>query len=303
MENIVKITGKLYSHKLIFKEDKNHKNFVQGELNILVDEETSQVEKVSVAYITEFTKKGNTNQTYNLLKTLVQDEHNFYENDKKAAKRVSAQCSLEENAYYVKNGSEFELRIPRRRRLIFLNEETMAPAGANFSIDCDINRIEPVLDENEAPTNEADLIVKFYDDYHGAMEFKFRVDNPEYLAVIERSFIPGGDNFMKLDGKIIDMVTKKEKPTEMAFGVSSVSTSVSTSKIYLIQGGKFLTVADSEKVKTEAKRKREETLSRAKAYAQERETKQQSTNVNTGVGFGSTSTISANTKFNFDQQF
>ena len=68
------------------------------------------------------------------------------------------------NPFYVKEGDNFELREPRRNRLVFLNEDAITPMGAAFSLDCDISSITERVDENGMPTNEADLTVKYYDD-------------------------------------------------------------------------------------------------------------------------------------------
>ena len=298
MENIVKIVGKLYSHDLEFKQDDNGRNLVRGSFGILVDEKTKQTEKIEV-YIYEKTKKDSVNKTYSLLNKIVQDQNNFYETNKSTALQVRAQCSMTLNPYYVKQGDNFELREPRRNRLVFLNEDAVTPMGAAFSLDCDISAITERVDENGMPTNEADLTVKYYDEYTGTMNFKLRVDNPDYLAIIQTNFIQGQPNLMKLGGKIVDLVIEKEVTQEAAFGVNTVSTSSRNVKTYLVDSGQFL-VADEEfeELKIKCDQKRQEKLAEAKDRAAKKEQEQGKAKT-TNVGFGTAQMSGLGSDFKF----
>ena len=298
MENIVKIVGKLYSHDLEFKQDDSGRNLVRGSFGILVDEKTKQVEKVEV-YIYEKTKKDTINKTYSLLNKIVQNQNNFYETNKNTALQVRAQCSMTLNPYYVKQGDNFELREPRRNRLVFLNEDAVTPMGAAFSLDCDISAITERVDENGMPTNEADLTVKYYDEYTGTMNFKLRVDNPDYLAIIQTNFIQGQPNLMKLGGKIVDLVIEKEVTQEAAFGVNTVSTSSRNVKTYLVDSGQFL-VADEEfeELKIKCDQKRQEKLAEAKDRAAKKEQEQGKAKT-TNVGFGTAQMSGLGSDFKF----
>lgn len=290
MENIVKIVGKLYSSELEFKQDDNGRKLVRGSFGILVDEKTKQTEKIEV-YVYEKTKKGTVNKTYSLLNKIVQNEDNFYEKNKNSALRVRAQCNMVLNPYYVKEGDNFELREPRKNRLVFLNEDSVSPMCAVFSLDCDISAIVEREDENGVPKNEADLTVKYYDEYNGTMSFKLRVDNPDYLNIIQTNFIQGDTNLMKLGGKISDIALEKKVPQETAFGVNTVSTSSRNIKTYLVDSGQFL-VADEkfEELKIKCDQKRQEKLAEAKDRAikkEEEQRKSKTTNqANTGFGIG-----------------
>lgn len=298
MENIVKIVGKLYSHDLEFKQDDSGRNLVRGSFGILVDEKTKQTEKIEV-YIYEKTKKDTINKTYSLLNKIVQNQNNFYETNKSTALQVRAQCSMTLNPYYVKEGDNFELREPRRNRLVFLNEDAITPMGAAFSLDCDISAITERVDENGMPTNEADLTVKYYDEYAGTMSFKLRVDNPDYLAIIQTNFIQGQPNLMKLGGKIVDLTIEKEVAQETAFGVNTVSTSSRNVKTYLVDSGQFL-VADEnfEELKTKCDQKRQEKLAEAKDKAVKKEQEQGKAKT-TNVGFGTAQMSGLGSDFKF----
>lgn len=298
MENILKITGKLYSQDLEFKQDDNGRNLVRGSFGILVNEKTKQVEKIEV-YTYEKTKKDTINKTYSLLNKIVQNQNNFYETNKSTALQVRAQCSMTLNPYYVKEGDNFELREPRKNRLVFLNEDAITPMGAVFSLDCDICAITERVDKDGMPTNEADLTVKYYDEYAGTMSFKLRVDNPDYLAIIQTSFIQGQPNLMRLGGKIVDLVIEKEVAQETAFGVNTVSTSSRNIKTYLIDSGQFL-VADEkfEELKNKCDQKRQEKLAEAKDKAVKKEQKQEKAKT-TNASFGTAPVSGLGSDFKF----
>lgn len=298
MENIVKIVGKLYSHDLEFKQDDNGRNLVRGSFGILVNEKTKQVEKIEV-YIYEKTKKDTVNRTYSLLNKIVQNQNNFYETNKNTALQVRAQCNMTLNPFYVKEGDNFELREPRRNRLVFLNEDAITPMGAAFSLDCDISAIAERVDENGMPTNEADLTVKYYDEYSGTMSFKLRIDNPDYLAIIQTNFIQGQPNLMKLGGKIVDLVIEKEVPQENAFGVNTVSISSRNVKTYLVDSGQFLVADDKfEELKTRCDQKREEKLAEAKDRAVKKEQEQSKVRTTSPV-FGASPVSGLGSDFKF----
>lgn len=301
MENIVKIVGKLYAQELEFKQDDKGRNLVRGSFGILVDEKTNQVEKVEV-YIYEKTKKDTINKTYSLLKEVVQDEKNFCETNKNSALQVRAQCNMTLNSYYAKEGDNFVLKEIRKNRLVFLNEDSASPMGANFSLDCDISVISEKVDENGMPTNEADLTVKYYDEYSGTMSFKLRVDNPEYLSIIQNNFIQGETNLMRLGGKIIDVVINKNVPQETAFGVNTVSISSRNVKTYLVDSGQFLDADDKfAELKVKCDQKRQEKLAEAKDRAIKKEQEQgKNKTVNTAnAGFGTAQMSGLGSDFKF----
>lgn len=296
MENIVKIVGKLYSQDLEFKQDDNGRNLVRGSFGILVDEKTKQTEKVTV-YIYEKTKKDTINKTYSLLKKVVQDEKNFYETNKNSALQVRAQCNMMIDSYYAKEGDNLVLKEIRKNRLVFLNEDNASPMGAGFSLDCDISAIKERVDENGMPTNEADLTVKYYDEYAGTMNFKLRVDNPDYLAIIQTNFIQGETNLMRLGGKIVDIVVKKEVSQATAFGVNTISTSSRNVKTYLVDSGDFLTTNEAnEELKIKCDQKRQEKLAEAKDRAVKKEQEKAKT---TNVGFGTAQMSGLGSDFKF----
>lgn len=299
MENIVKIVGKLYTQDLEFRQDDSGKNLVRGSLGILVNEKSKQVERVDV-YVYEKTKKGTDNKTYSLLNKIVQNENNFYETGKNSALQVSAQCNMSVNLFYIKEGDNFELKETKRNRLVFLNEDAVSPMGAAFSLDCDIIAINERTDDNGMLTNEADLLVRYYNEYSGTMNFKLRVDNPDYLAIIQTNFIQGETNLMNLGGKITDVVMSKEVQQETAFGVNAIATSSKNVKTYLVDSGKFLTPSENfEQVKIACNQKREEKLAEAKEKAVKKEQEKSQTTTVRNSAFGSVQTAGLGSDFKF----
>lgn len=74
--NETHIEGLLYEHKLSKKTTgENSKNpgteFINGEISIATDDALTNIVKVHFSYVTETTKSGKTNATYNTLNSII----------------------------------------------------------------------------------------------------------------------------------------------------------------------------------------------------------------------------------------
>lgn len=105
-KNQIHIEGRIYDHDLSLKEVKNKdsdnygKTFIQGKIYVATDEEAINVVEINYTYVTEFTKAGKKNNTFSVLKQVIDNEETWLSVGKDSALKISADTALNVNDFY-----------------------------------------------------------------------------------------------------------------------------------------------------------------------------------------------------------
>lgn len=109
--NSVHVEGRLYQHELALKTVKNTesenfgKEFIQGKIEIAIDDAGLQVVPVEFTYVGPKTSKGNENKTFTVLSKLLNSGKTVVENGMQEATMVSVNTAFALNDFPVEGGT------------------------------------------------------------------------------------------------------------------------------------------------------------------------------------------------------
>ena len=110
--NIAHVEGRVYQHSLELKTVKNTqsanygKQFINGKLEIAVDDAGLEVIPVNFTYVTETTSKGAKNDTYTALKNIIESGKTILADGFDAATMVKIDTALAINDFYTSRNGE-----------------------------------------------------------------------------------------------------------------------------------------------------------------------------------------------------
>jgi hypothetical protein len=241
------IQGKLFSHSLEKKIVKNDgpnkgKPFIQGAIQIQVDNEGLNVVEVYYSYIPEFTKAGKADRRFSTLSKIIDNGRTVETDGPDAAMLVSATPAIALNDYYNIEKEEFG-GYPRNEGG-FLNIITASDLKENeadrsrFETDVLIIGIKPVEEDEERGIEEhAELDARIFNFRGDIMPVKFQVYNPnaiKYFEGLEAS--TKNPVFTKIWGQVKSATIKKTVTEENAFGEAAVKETHRTIREYVVTG-------------------------------------------------------------------
>lgn len=241
--NKVIIEGYLYQHSLALKtvQDKNSENFgkefINGTIDIAVDEAGLNVIPVRYTYVTATTKAGAVNRTYTVLKSIIDGDQTWIKEGKDKALKVKCDTAFALNDFYANDGNLVSQMVQEGGFISIVNE--FGEERNKFELDCLITNVAHI--EADPEKN----IVADYCTVRGAgfnfrnsiLPMSFVIKNPkgmEYFEDLDASST--NPVFIKIWGKINNTTTKVEKREESAFGEDSVTVYERKVKEWLITG-------------------------------------------------------------------
>lgn len=249
MVNEAFVAGYIYSHKLAEKVTGPDSKapgtpFIQGTLNIATDEACMNVVSIYYSYVTPTTKAGGANNTYNVLKNIIDGKlKTVMDNDRENAAMVRCDTSVELNDWFDSRNND-ALVSTKRLTGGFIHVATELPdedKRATFKVDIVITNVrEQEVDEEKGTSAKA--IIK------GAV-FNFRkaLLPMEFSATEEKGAMSyflglGASNsnpiFTQIWGNIISQTIVKITTEESAFGDALVKETRSSYKDYVVTGAK-----------------------------------------------------------------
>ena len=109
--NTEHIEGKIYQHTLELKTVQNQqsanygKAYIQGTVEVAVDEQAMNVIPVNFVFVTDTTKKGGKNKTYSELMKIIEGGKTWIADGPEAAMMVSIDTSLGLNDFIASDGT------------------------------------------------------------------------------------------------------------------------------------------------------------------------------------------------------
>lgn len=247
MINTTTIEGILYQHDLNLKvSGENSKNpgtqYINGTIEIATDDACTNIVPVHFTYVTATTTKGNTNQTYGILKNIIDGVYGTKMKDgaDKAAKvRVNSAIGLNE-FYSDRNGKE-ELVSVKRNEGGFVNiidELSDEKLRSTFKTDMVINKTRRVEADEEKDLPERMYIEGAIFNFRGdLLPVTYTATNPAAMDYFESLDIsPTAPVFTCVWGRQESKTIVRRIVEESAFGEDSVREVTSSRKDFVITG-------------------------------------------------------------------
>lgn len=241
--NKVIIEGYLYQHSLALKtvQDKNSENFgkefINGTIDIAVDEAGLNVIPVRYTYVTATTKAGAVNRTYTVLKSIIDGDQTWIKEGKDKALKVKCDTAFALNDFYANDGSLVSQMVQEGGFISIVNE--FGEERNKFELDCLITNVAHVEADPEKNITADYCTVRGagFNFRNSILPMSFVIKNPkgmEYFEDLDASST--NPVFIKIWGKINNTTTKVEKREESAFGEDSVTVYERKVKEWLITG-------------------------------------------------------------------
>lgn len=199
--------------------------FISGNLDIATDEEGLNITSVHFSYVTEKTKKGNKNETFSVLKKIIDNSDRCWiSSGKETAFKVSADCAVALNDFYNKDDERVSSKMVEGSFCSFVDK--FSTSRNKFELDMLITKI------TRKEANPEKYIDKDYMTLFGVV-FNFRneilpielvIKDEKGMSYLEDQNISNSNPyFTKLWGCIDNKVIKIEKVEESAFGEDAVT--------------------------------------------------------------------------------
>lgn len=224
------VEGRVYEHNLALKTVQNResanfgKEFIGGTLDIATDEDCLNIVTINFTYVTETTSKGNKNETFTALKTIIESGKTVLVDGKDAATMVKVDTALGVNDFYTNRNGQEELVTAKRNDGGFVHiVNKLCDEAARSTFECDmlINGTKLVEADEERNIAEDYLVVKgaVFNFRNALQPVEFVVKNPggiRYFESLDAS--PSNLVFTKVWGSMKSETIKTVKEEESAFG-------------------------------------------------------------------------------------
>ena len=169
MINNVIVSGRVYDHSLAIKttgatSKKPGTEYINGTLDVAVDNEGYNIVSVNFTYVTALTSKGTKNATYGILKSIIDENKTVLNVGADAATIVSITGSIGLNEFYTNRNGEEELVSAKRVEGSFVKTLKFMPKNEDernlFECDMLINGTRLVEADPEKNIDEDYLVVK-----------------------------------------------------------------------------------------------------------------------------------------------
>lgn len=241
--NRVTLQGYLYQHSLAIKTVSNQasenfgKEFINGTIDIAVDEEGLNIVSVRYTYVTPTTNAGTANKTYTVLKSIIDGAPTWIENGKDAALKVKCDTSFALNDFYGQDDTLVSQLVQEGGFISVVNEFT--GERNKFEIDFLITNVTRVEadPENNIPADFCKVRGAAFNFRNAILPMTLTIKNPQGMEYFEDLNASGSDPvFIKVWGKINHTTTHVEKTEESAFGEASVTTYERKVKEWVLTG-------------------------------------------------------------------
>lgn len=244
------IEGYLYEHNLTLKvsgpnSKKPGTEFISGKIDVATDNACTNIVPVHFTYVTATTSKGGPNATFNLLKSIIDENtKSIMKHGKENAHLVRVDTSIGLNEFYSdRNGTE-ELVSAKRNEGGFVHPLNTSDLKANenerntFNCDMLITNVSlKEADEEKGLPEKAIVKGCIFDFRKAILPVEFSVVNP---AGIDYFMGLGASQtepvFTRVWGNQISETIIKREEVASAFGDTKIKETPSTRKDFVIEG-------------------------------------------------------------------
>lgn len=241
--NKVVLEGYIYQHTLAVKTVQSKdsanfgKEFINGQIDIVVDDEGLNIVPVRYTYVTATTNSGAANKNYSVLKSII-DSDKTWLNCGKDALKVKCDTSFALNDFYAQDGQLVSQTVQEGGFISFVNELAPIEARNKFEIDLLLTKVARVdADEENNKPEFCKVRGAGFNFRNAILPMDFIVKNPQGMDYFESLDVSGSNPvFAKVWGKINHITTRVNKTEESAFGEASVTSYERKLKEWVITG-------------------------------------------------------------------
>lgn len=246
MINTTHIEGLVYDHKLEKKvSGDTSKNpgteFISGILNVATDDKGMNVVPVHFSYVTAITSKGGTNNTYNALARIIDENPSVVKVGRDNAMRVRIDSAVGLNEFFADLKDEKPVCAKRNEGgfVHIVNEiDEDEKKRSYFETDMLITGVRDVEADPERNLPAKVVVMGYAFDFRNALlpvEYSVLNENGmKYFQKLDCS--PANPTFTKVWGRQISQTIKTEITEESAFGEASVRIRETTNRDFVITG-------------------------------------------------------------------
>ena len=246
MINTTHIEGLVYDHKLEKKvSGDTSKNpgteFINGILNVATDDKGMNVVPVHFSYVTATTSKGGTNNTYNALARIIDENPSVVKVGRDNAMKVRIDSAVGLNEFFADLKDEKPVCTKRNEGgfVHIVNEiDEDEKKRSYFETDMLITGVRDVEADPERNLPAKVVVMGYAFDFRNALlpvEYSVTKENGmKYFQRLDCS--PANPTFTKVWGRQISQTIKTEITEESAFGEASVRIRETTNRDFVITG-------------------------------------------------------------------
>lgn len=246
MINTTHIEGLVYDHKLEKKvSGDTSKNpgteFINGILNVATDDKGMNVVPVHFSYVTATTSKGGTNNTYNALARIIDENPSVVKVGRDNAMKVRIDSAVGLNEFFADLKDEKPVCAKRNEGgfVHIVNEiDEDEKKRSYFETDILITGVRDVEADPERNLPAKVVVMGYAFDFRNALlpvEYSVLNENGmKYFQKLDCS--PANPTFTKVWGRQISQTIKTEITEESAFGEASVRIRETTNRDFVITG-------------------------------------------------------------------
>lgn len=241
------IEGRLYQHSIELKEVKNQnspnfgKQFLQGSVEVAVDENGLNVIPVKFTYVTEKTKKGGTNKTYTELMKIMTSGKTWIEDGAEAATKVSIDTALGLNDFVAQDDSMVSIMEHSGGFLSVVGDLKAESLRATFKTDILITNVARIEADEERHIDEDYVAIRgaVFDFKNALLPVEYIVKNPEGMKFFEGLEASGANPvYTQVWGNINFAPKKFSNTVESAFGEAQTEVRERKAREWVITGAK-----------------------------------------------------------------
>jgi len=245
--NQEQIEGRIYQHNLQTKTVANEKSanfgkvFINGTIDVATDEACLNIVTVHYTFVTELTKNGGTNPSFNNLKRIIEGGKTILADGKDQAWKVRLTPSAALNDFYPQGQNELVSQPRHEGGFVSIITE-LHPEGIErnkFTFDTLITNVEHVEKNEDLGINEdyAKIHCAIFNFKNDILPFTLTVRNPGGIKYFEDLGASNSEPvFTKVWGKIASETIQVKKETESAFGEAAVDTTQRRVREWVVTG-------------------------------------------------------------------
>ena len=243
MLNKAHLEGRISEHSLELRTSKSGVPYIGGKIMVATDDKGINVVPVEIIYVTEKSKNGSTNKTFEALSVIMNRGKTILMDGLENATIVRIDSSISLNEWYRDENGQKSLVSTKRISggFVHIENELKSDETTRNTFEAEMVITNTVLMEaNEDYGTPEKLIVKgSVFDFAGRMlPVEFSVVNPNGIKYFENSLdvTPNTPVFTKVWGRLVNEVIKTTIVEESAFGDSSVREVEKTKRDWVITG-------------------------------------------------------------------
>ena len=239
------IVGRIYQHNLVKKTVQNNtspnfgKEFISGNIEVVVDEEGLVIIPVHFTYVVETTNSGNKNATYTNLDKIINSGKTWITNGKDEAMKIRIDTALAVNDFYTQDDRLISTKVNEGGFVSIISELCPENERNTFTEDILITNVIRVEADPEKNIDKDYVVVKGYvfNFRNAILPVDFIVRNPDGMAHFEDLNASQNEPvFTKVWGRINCGSIIDEIKEETAFGEEAVRTRERKIREWIITG-------------------------------------------------------------------